>query len=101
MKNFFPKHPLILKEPHLKRTHQVLVHGHHAAGVVKLAAVVGRGKERHERPLRKELVPVLDDLVRPADQIQVVHPQELGHDVDAEREADAAVVLAPALKESY
>ena len=31
-------------------------------GVVKLAAVVGRREERHELPLREELVAVLDDL---------------------------------------
>lgn len=41
-------------------------------GVVKLAAVVGRGEERDELPLGEELVAVLDDLVRAADQVELV-----------------------------
>lgn len=32
---------------YLKRAHERLVHGHHAARVVELPAVVGRGEERH------------------------------------------------------
>lgn len=34
----------------------------------------------------------------PTDQVQIVPVQELGHNVRAEREADASVVLAPALR---
>ena len=47
---------------HLEGAHQVLVHGHHRRAVVELAAVVGRGEDRHELPLREELVAVLHDL---------------------------------------
>ena len=46
----------------MERTHEHLVDGHHGAGVVELAAVVGRREERDELPLREELVAVLDDL---------------------------------------
>ncbi len=47
---------------HLEGAHQVLVDRHHRRAVVELAAVVGRGEDRHELPLREELVAVLDDL---------------------------------------
>ena len=47
---------------HLEGAHQILVDVHHRAAVVKLSAVVGRGEDRHELPLREELVAVLDDL---------------------------------------
>lgn len=46
-------------------------------GVIKLAAVVGRREERDELPLRKELVAVLDHLMRAADQVELVLRQEL------------------------
>ena len=46
----------------LEGAHESLVHTHHAAGVVELAAVVGGGEEGDELPLREELVSVLDNL---------------------------------------
>lgn len=81
----------------LERAHQRLVHAHHRPGVVELPAVVGRGEDRHELPAREELVAVLHDLVRPADEVQVVPRQELGDGVRAEGVRDAPVVLAPPL----
>ena len=117
----------------LKAAHQRVVHGHHGAGVVKLAAlrggreeglrggwraaaaaaaatrivhparrrppthIIGRGEERDELALGKELVAVLDDLVRAAYEIQVVLVQELGHNLHAEGERHAAVVWCPYL----
>ena len=39
----------------------------------------------------------LPDLMRPADEVEVVSVEELGDDVGAEGEGDAAVVLAPPL----
>lgn len=53
-------------------------------------------KERDELPLGEELVPVLDDLVRAANEVHVVFLQEARDDVGTERERDAAVVLRPA-----
>mmetsp|Transcript_27350 Transcript_27350/g.84771 ORF Transcript_27350/g.84771 Transcript_27350/m.84771 type:complete len:254 (+) Transcript_27350:1025-1786(+) len=80
----------------LERAHQVGVDRHDGARVVELVAVVRRGEDRDELALREELVAVLDDLVRAADEVEVVFPEELLNDVSAEGEADAAVVLAPA-----
>lgn len=47
--------------------------------------------------LGEELVAVLDDLVRSADQVEVVPLEELCNDVLAEGERNTAVVLAPSL----
>mmetsp|Transcript_50943 Transcript_50943/g.134763 ORF Transcript_50943/g.134763 Transcript_50943/m.134763 type:complete len:310 (-) Transcript_50943:693-1622(-) len=75
--------------------HQALVHRHHRARVVKLAAVVGGGEDGDELPVGEELVAVLDDLVRTHDQVVVVLLQELAHDVGAERVRHPAVILSP------
>ncbi len=81
---------------YLERAHEGLVDGHHGPRVVELAAVVGRREERDELALGEELVPVLDDLVRATNQVEVVLVKELGRHLCAEGERHAAVVLAPA-----
>lgn len=43
---------------YLEGAHQGFVHAHHAARVVKLAAVVRSREQRHQLPLGKELVAV-------------------------------------------
>jgi hypothetical protein len=61
--------PLIIKKKterktaYLEGTHERLIHTHHAARVVKLPAVVGRGEEGHQLTLGEELVPVLHHLL--------------------------------------
>lgn len=80
----------------LEGAEQALVHAHHGASVVELAAVVGRAEQRNELALREELVAVLDDLVGSADQIHVVFLQEARDDVWAEGEGHATVILRPA-----
>mmetsp|Transcript_17525 Transcript_17525/g.54741 ORF Transcript_17525/g.54741 Transcript_17525/m.54741 type:complete len:529 (-) Transcript_17525:13-1599(-) len=80
----------------LEGAHKSLVDGHHAAGVVELAAVVWGGEDGDELAAGEELVAVLDDLVGAADEVEVHLAEELGDDVLAEGEGDAAVVLAPA-----
>ena len=47
---------------YLKGAHEGLVHRHHSARVVELAAVVGRREERDELPFGEELVAVLNHL---------------------------------------
>ena len=80
----------------LEGAEQALVHAHHGAGIVELAAIVGGAEERHELTLGEELVAVLDDLVSTADEVHVVFLQEAGDDVWAKGERDTAVVLGPA-----
>ena len=50
---------------HLEGAHEGLVHRHHAARVIELAAVVGGGEESHELPLGEELITVLHHLQTP------------------------------------
>uniref|UniRef100_A0A1I8JA28 TOG domain-containing protein n=1 Tax=Macrostomum lignano TaxID=282301 RepID=A0A1I8JA28_9PLAT len=73
-----------LERTHLKATHQSLINAHHGPGIVKLAAIVGRGEQRHQLALGKELVAVLNHLMGPADEVQIVLVQELGHHLGAE-----------------
>jgi len=81
----------------LEGAHEGLVDAHEGARVVELAAVVGGGEERDQLALGEELVAVLDDLVRPADEVDVVLLVEALHDLLSEGEGHAPVVLAPAL----
>mmetsp|Transcript_62983 Transcript_62983/g.148318 ORF Transcript_62983/g.148318 Transcript_62983/m.148318 type:complete len:388 (-) Transcript_62983:529-1692(-) len=87
---------LLCGAEHLERAHKGFVDRHHGTGVVELAAVVGRREHRHQLPAREELVPVLHDLVRAHDEVEVVFSVELLDDVRAEREGHAAVALGPA-----
>lgn len=86
---------------YLEAAHKGLVDAHHATGIVKFAAVVGRGEEGDKLPLCEELVAVLDDLVRSADQVHVVTVQELWHHVRSERKGHPSVVLTPALQKIH
>ena len=79
----------------LEAAHQRVVDAHHGARVVKLSAVVWRGEERDQLPLVEELVAVLDDLMRAADQVDIVALAELRHDVLSKSERDTTVVLTP------
>lgn len=82
---------------HLKRTHEWIIDWHHSAGVVEFSAVIWSGEQRDQRAFGKELVAVFDDLVGPANQIQVMAVEELRDNVGTEGETHAAVILAPAL----
>merc|ERR1712070_544141 len=78
---------------HLEAAHQRLVDRHHRSRVVKLAAVIRRAEKRDELTLGEELVPILDDLVRAANQVHVHLLQEAGDYIGPEDERDSAVVL--------
>jgi len=81
----------------LKGAEQSFVDAHEGAGVVELAAIVWRGEDGDELPVGEELVAVFDDLVGPANEIEIVFLEELGDLVGAEGVGDAPVVFAPAL----
>ena len=48
----------------LEWAHECFVDRHHGAGVVELAAVVGRAEQGHQLTFGEELVAVLDNLSR-------------------------------------
>lgn len=81
----------------MERAHERVIDRHHGAGVVEFAAVIGGGKDGHQFPTGKELVPVFHHLVGAHDEIQIVPTQELAHHVPAKGEGNTAVILSPAL----
>jgi len=87
---------LLCRLKDLEAAHQRVINAHHGPRIVKLPTIVWGREYGDELPPGEELVPVLHDLVRAADEIEVVTPQELRHDVLAKRKAHAAVVLPPA-----
>ena len=81
----------------VKRALELRVHDHHRGFVVELAAVIWRTEDGYEVTVAEKFVAFFDDLVRPANQINVVLFQKLLDLELAERVADASVVLAPVL----
>jgi hypothetical protein len=80
---------------YLERAHEGFVHTHHSAGIIKFAAIIRSAEQRDELPPSKEFVAVFNDLVRSANEIQVVAAKELSNDVLAKRERNTAIVLPP------
>ena len=72
-----------------------MIDTHHGTCIVKLSAIVWSRKDGHQLALPKELVAILDDLMRTTDQIQVVLLQEPTDRVGAKGETDAPLILAP------
>ena len=62
---------------YLKRAHERFIDRHHSFCVVKLSAVVWSREEGYQLSLCEELVPILDNLMSSANQIQVVSIEEL------------------------
>lgn len=58
-------------------------------------AIIRRRPHRDERPVELLLVPLLDELVRPAYEVDPVVPIELVHDLRPEEDADAPLRHAP------
>lgn len=49
---------LLFSIKYLEGAHEGFVHAHHAAGIVKLSAVVGSREQRHQLPLSEELIAI-------------------------------------------
>ena len=64
---------------------QTCVNAHHPTGIVELAAVVRRREYGYKSTGCLELVPVLDHLMRSADDVQVMLFQEVTDDLVPER----------------
>mmetsp|Transcript_14345 Transcript_14345/g.54079 ORF Transcript_14345/g.54079 Transcript_14345/m.54079 type:complete len:226 (+) Transcript_14345:306-983(+) len=86
---------LLCRLQNLERAHESLVHTHHCARVVELSAVVRRREDGHQAPAREELVAILDDLVRPAHQVEAVSLEELLDDRLTKSVRDPSIVRAP------
>ena len=81
----------------LETAHEGVVDGHHGTGIIEFTAVVGGREEGHQLTLGEELVAILNDLMSPADQVDVMLLGECRHDLLAKSEGNATVVLTPAL----
>jgi len=81
----------------LEGAHQGLIDAHHSPSIVELSTIVWSREEGHELPLCKEFISILDNLMCPADEVQVVPLEEVGDDVTSKSEAHAPVVLSPPL----
>lgn len=57
---------------YLERAQKTLINTHHCASIIEFAAVIRRAEERYKLTLREELIPILNDLVSPANQVHVV-----------------------------
>jgi hypothetical protein len=79
----------------LEGAHQIRINRHDSTRVVELVAVVRRAEDGDQLALREELVAILDDLMRAANQVEVMLAQELLDDVGTEGEGHTSVVLAP------
>lgn len=79
----------------LERAHESVINTHHRSSIVKFTAIVGSTKYRHQLSAREKLIAILNNLMRSADQIQVVSSQKLGHNIFTEGERYSAVVFAP------
>jgi len=81
----------------LEGAHEGFVHAHHCTRIVKFTAIVGRREHCDELPSGKELIAVFNDLVRTADEIQVVFLEEGKYNIGAKSETDATIILTPAV----
>ena len=82
---------------YLERAHERFVYAHHAAGIVKLAAVVGCRKQSHQLALSEEFVSVLNHLMSPANQVQLILSQERKDNLLPEDIADSSLRFSPHL----
>lgn len=85
----------VLRPELQKGAPQLAVDAHDGARIVKVTAVIRRRKDSDAPALREELVPLVDYLVRAADQINVVLRGESLYNIGAKGPRNAAVVLAP------
>jgi hypothetical protein len=81
----------------LEGAHKCFIDAHHCSGIIEFAAIVGCGKEGNELPAGKEFVSVFDDLMRAANEVQVVLMQKLRDNVLPERKRDTPIVFAPSV----
>ena len=88
---------LPLRLHHKERTDQVLIDIHNRPVILELPAVVGRAEYRHHLPAPHELVSLLDHLVRPHYQLQIVLFEELFSDILTKGKADPSFILFPSL----
>jgi len=77
---------------------QIFVYYHHGTIILEIAAIIWRREYCNELPLGKELIPVLDYLMSSTNQVELIPPVKLGHNLSAEGIRHAALVRLPAVR---
>ena len=88
---------LVCRLENLERTHETFVYRHERRRIVKLSAVIGCGKERHQLAAGKEFVTVFDYLMGPANEIEIVFVQKGIYNVFAKGEGNTPIVFSPSI----
>ncbi len=65
----------------LKRTHQCIIHSHHGSGVIKFSTIVGCREYCHQFTICKELISILNNLVRSNYQVQIMTIEEFMYNI--------------------
>jgi hypothetical protein len=81
----------------LEAAHESVINGHHSACIVELTTIVGSGEQSNELSLCKELIAVLNYLMRTANQVNIVLLIESRYDFLTESKGDTTVVFTPPL----
>ena len=91
----------ICRLENLKAAHKSLINAHHCTRVVKLAAIVRCAEKGNKLATLEEFVAVFDDLMRAADQVDVMLLVKLSHHLLAKCKGDPAIVVAICLDASF
>jgi hypothetical protein len=81
----------------LEGAHECFIYAHHCSGIIEFTAVVRCGKQGNKLPTSKEFVSIFDNLMRAANEVQIVLVQKLRDNVLPESERDTPIVFAPSV----
>ena len=76
--------------------HQSIVNRHQGSRVVKFTAVVRRAEDSHELSITEELISIFDDLMRSANQINIIFLKEALNYGLSKCVRDTAIIFSPA-----
>ena len=91
----------ICRLENLKAAHECLINAHHCTRVVKLATIIRCTEECNKLAALEEFVAVFNDLMRAADQIDVVLLVKLSHHLLTKCKGNTAIVVAVCLDASF
>ena len=91
----------ICRLENLKAAHKSLINAHHCTRVVKLTTIVRCTEESNKLATLEKFVAVFDDLMRTADQIDVMFLVKLSHHLLTKCKGDTTIVVAICLDTSF
>lgn len=88
---------LLSRFQYLERAHQRFIDTHNGSRVIKLSAVIRRAKYRYKLSLCEKFIALLNYLVRPANQVDVLFFQKIWNYIWPKNKTDPSLVLVPSL----